>query len=98
MPRGRNTYPRTNVIADPLHSAAILFARENIEAHLHPVIDALRDLQRLVLLVICRIDTLNLVTLAECGEVRMQFHHCAARWNGLGPIDLNFVIALRFER
>ena len=74
-----------------------LLAGEDVEAHLGPVVDALRDFDGLVFGVIGGIDAVDGLTLPVGREVRVQLDHGGAGGYGVGAVDLNLVVALRAQ-
>src|ERR1700677_1585687 len=89
-------YPnaRANVISHPLHATAVLLAGKDVETNFRPIIDAFGELDRLVLLVVGRIDAIDELLLAFHGEIRVKFDHQGLRRDCRGPIDLDLVIGL----
>src|ERR1700679_415995 len=85
------------MVAHPLRSVSTLLAGEDVPAHLGPVVDAGRDLDGLVFLMIGWIHAADLITLALRGEIGVQLHHGAMWGNSGGAVDLNLVIALRMR-
>jgi hypothetical protein len=92
--RRQSGNPRTNVIANPLHAKAALFAGKNVKANFGPVVDALGDLDGFVFGVISGGHAVDGLAVAVGGEVRVQFDHGAAGSNRLRAVDLNLVVAL----
>ena len=85
------------MIADPLHAVAVLLAREDVEADLGPAIEALSEFECLVRLMLRRVNAVDRALLALDRVVGMQLHHEIVCRDGIGTVDLNFVIGLRLE-
>src|SRR5215469_10020844 len=94
MPALGCSYTRANVVADPLPTAIRLNAAENVKAHFRPVVDALRDLKGLVHSVVRRKHSVLHRFAAFDGKVRMQLDHGRTWCNGIGAVNLDFVIIL----
>ena len=86
------------MVADPLDALAAALAGEDVEADLRPVVDALRDLDGLVLGVIGGLHAVDDVALAVGGEVGVELDHGGAGSDRVGAIDLDLVVALGAQR
>src|SRR5207253_2573231 len=89
-------YPkaRPDVRADIIPSAAIARAGEDVKAGLEPIVEPMRDLDRLVPRVIRRQRATVGLLRALGSKVIMQLEHRDAAGNSFRTIDLNFVIVL----
>ena len=84
------------MIAHPLIALSVWTrARENIKSGLKPIVPALRDLHRLVFLMIGRISSVGRRLAAFGREVAVQLDHRVAGGHGFRTVNLHFVIALR---
>ena len=73
---------------------AVLRAGEEVEAPLRPTVQALRDLDGFVKLMVGGVDAIDDVALALGGEVGVQLDHGGLWCNGVCAIDLDLVVAL----
>src|SRR5580692_8224248 len=89
-------YPnaRANMIAHPLHAMAVLLAGKDIEPDFRPVVETLREFDRLVFLMIRWKDAVDGLLLTLHGEIRVKFDHQGLRRDGLRPVDLDLVVGL----
>ena len=85
------------MVAHPLNAIAAALAGENVETHLRPGVDALRDLDGFVLGIIGRCDAVDHVALTLSGKIRMKLNHGASRGHCIRAVDLYLVITLRME-
>src|SRR5580698_2620180 len=85
------------VIADPLHTVAILRAGKDIEADLRPTRNAFGEFERLMLLMIGWNDAIDVVLLTFRGEVGVQFRHQSLRRNGVCAVNLNLIVSLCYR-
>jgi hypothetical protein len=83
------------MVANPLDAVAVLPTGEDVEAYLGPVVDAFGELEGFVLLMIGGDDAVDVVFLADGGEVGMELDHEGFGCDGVGTVDLDLVIALR---
>src|SRR5665213_3260255 len=98
MPAERGTYTRTDVIAHPLHTVAVSFRRKDVETNLGPVCNALCQLDGFMLLMLRRQHSVLRRGAALDSEVAVQFSQQSLGRDGLGRIDLNFVVVLSVEK
>jgi hypothetical protein len=84
-----------DMVANPLDAVAVLPTGEDVEAYLGPVVDAFGELEGFVLLMIGGDDAVDVVFLADGGEVGMELDHEGFGCDGVGTVDLDLVIALR---
>src|ERR1700722_17557795 len=94
MPRIRHPHPGTDVVPYPLHTVTILPAGKDVKAHLRPVGQPLRNLKRLVQLMVGRVYAVDNILLALGGEVGMKLNHGALWLDGSRAIYLDLVVAL----
>ena len=94
FPFRRDADARANVVADPVYAAAVLFRRENIEADLQPIPEAVGDFDRFVKLVVGGEYSVLRGFRALKREIAVQFDHGAAGFDGVVGIDLDFVVVL----
>ena len=84
-----------DVVADPLDAVAILLAGEDVETDFGPVVDALCEFQRLVLLMVGWVDSADEVLLPQRSEVGVQLNHQTFRGDGFRAVNLDLVVPLR---
>jgi len=82
------------VIAHPLPALSRGYGGEDVKAALEPVIEAVGDLDGLVLGVIGGVNTVDDCLRSVDREVAMEFHHGVPGINQVGPVDLDFVVVL----
>ncbi len=88
------------MVAYPLHPLTAACAGKDVETHLRPVRNSLRDLDGFVLGVVGGIEPVRRVfrsrqrLRAIRGEITVQLQHRRLRRNRVRSIDLNFVIIL----
>ena len=88
---------RAYVIADPLHTVAVLLAGKDVQADLRPTRNAFGEFERLMLLMIGRNNTANVILLTFRGEVRVQFSHQCLRRNGVCAVNLDLIVSLCYR-
>lgn len=98
LPSLRHAHPWANMIADPLPALTGRGAGENIPAGFEPIGKAVSDFQRLVPLVLGWVYPINHGLGALNGEVAVQLDHGVVGLDGIGAINLNFVVPLCEER
>ena len=86
------------MIAHPFPAAMGLDAAEDVKAGFKPGCETVCDFNGLVQRMIGGKDAVNFLALAIDGEVAVEFDHGAARGDGLGAVDLDFVVVLGRER
>ena len=94
MPGVGHSNPRSDVISHPLPAAIGLNAAEEVKAQLRPIVDSLRDFQRLMFGVVRRQHAILYRLAAFRGEDRVNLHHGGAGGDGIVAINLNFVVIL----
>src|ERR1700723_4800859 len=94
MPAIRRPHTWPDMVSYPLHSVSILFAGENVEANLRPVVDSLGQLKSLVLLMVRRINTINNFSLSGDGVVGVQFDHQILWRDRVCSVYLNLIVSL----
>ncbi len=67
---------------------------EDVKTALEPVVEAVRDLDRLMLGVIGGVNTVDDCLRSVDGEVAVEFHHRVPGIDQVGPVHLDFVIVL----
>jgi hypothetical protein len=82
------------VIPNPLPALAFGDGSENIEAALEPVIEAVRDLDRLMLGMIGGVEAVHGGLRAVNGEVAVEFKHGVSGIDQVGSVHLDFIVVL----
>ena len=82
------------MVPHPLHAMPVLPAGKDVEAHFRPTGQTLRDLERLVQLVVGGIHAVDHVLLSLQRVVGMKLNHGALWLYGVRAIDLDLVVAL----
>src|SRR5581483_7598175 len=95
VPLLRHREARADVGADELPSALGLDRAEQVEAGLEPVVEAARDLKRLVEGMMGGENTIFRSLAPLDSEVAVELNHGAVRGHGVAGIDLDFVVVLR---
>ena len=87
------------MISHPLVALAVRTgAGEDVKTSFEPIVPALRDFHRLVLLVIGRVAAIRGGCGTLGGEVTVQFHHRVARSHRIRAVDLHLIVALGKSR
>jgi hypothetical protein len=94
VPFLRDGNARADVITHPLPALALGYGSEDVKAALEPVIEAVGDLDGLVLGVISGVNTVDDCLRSIDREVAMEFHHSVSRIGQVRPVHLDFVIVL----
>ena len=89
-----NAHARPDMVAHPVISVAGIGRSKDIKSHLENRRKAMRDLNGLVPLVIGRTHPVHDALRSAYRKIVMQLHHGVARFNGLRPVNLNFVVFL----
>ena len=95
FPLFRYMHAGPNMVANPVPALAILHGSKNVEARLEPVVEAVRNLDGFVELVVGRKKAVLEGLRALEGEIAVQFHHGVTGFHLIVSVDLNFVIVLR---
>src|ERR1700682_3662756 len=94
MPFWRDSKTRPNVCAHEIQTAAATSAGENIESGFEPVVEPVSDFDCFVPGVISRRRSVISLLRSFGSEVVVQLDHGYTARNGLGSIDLDFIIVL----
>src|ERR1700678_2774870 len=81
IPRFRNSHPGPDMVADPLPAHPGIRTGEDVETQLEPIVEAVRDFERLVQLVLRRVHTVDDGLTAFEGKVAVKLEHGGARIN-----------------
>jgi hypothetical protein len=94
VPLLRDGNARPDVITHPLPALALSYGSEDVKAAFEPVIEAMGDLDRLMLRVVGGINTIyGRLRTIDC-EVAMEFNHSVSGIDQVGTVHLDFVVVL----
>ncbi len=94
MPFGRDAKARANMRADEIQATATARAGEDVESGFKPIVEAVRDLDRLVPGVIRGQRAVVSLLRPLHGEVIVQLDHGDAARDGFRAVDLELVVIL----
>jgi len=98
FPLGRDADARANVVADPVNAETAFFGGEDVEADFEPVGKAVSDFDGFVKLVVGGKHAVKGGFGALKSEVAVELDHGMAGFDGVGRVDLNFVVVLRVRK
>src|SRR5207245_251955 len=94
MPFGRYAKARANMRADEIQATATARAGEDVESGFEPIVEAVRDLDRLVPGVIRGQRAVVSLLRPFRGEVIVQLDYGDAALDGFRAVDLDLVVIL----
>src|SRR5215472_2188333 len=95
IPLFGNVHAGADVVADPLDALPAFFRSEDVETSLEPVVEAMRDFDGFMQLMIGRKQPVLRGIGALESEIAMELDHSVMRFDQLVGVDLNFVVILR---
>jgi hypothetical protein len=94
VPFFRDSNARPDVITHPLPALAIGYGSKDVKTALEPIVEAVGNLDGLVLGVIRGVNTVDDCLRSIDREVAMEFHHSVSGIDQVRPVHLDFVIVL----
>jgi hypothetical protein len=94
MPLLGDGHARAYVISHPLPAMPVVGGSEDVKAALEPVVEAVGDLDCLVLSVIHGANAIDDRLRSVNREVAVELDHSVLGIDQVGPVHLNFVIVL----
>jgi hypothetical protein len=94
MPLLGDGHARAYVISHSLAAMPVVGGSEDVKAALEPVVEAVGDLDCLVLSVIHGVNAIDDRLRSVNREVAMELDHSVLGIDQVGPVHLNFVIVL----